>query len=127
MSLHPAQIDMINQFVAALSNMGCEYHISIPDGETLANVEMVRKDQIIKSATLTYGRGVLTHYLRPFMDDVQVGQMVMIPHGGYDADLLRQAAKSHGHRLWGTGACQTLPGEASDDGFLVFRKVPAPA
>lgn len=121
--LHPAQTDMVRHFAAALENMGCGYFIALPGGEEIKNRDMVCRSDISKSATLMYGRGVLTTYLRPFMDEIQVGQLLFVPHGEYDAKLLRQAAMSHGHKLWGNGACKTLPAENGDDGFLVFRTI----
>ena len=125
--LHPMQVQWLKTVETALQNLGCSYYIAAPGQEPVGNVTVhippVKKTRPRSSDV--YTRGTLRNYLRPFMDDIQVGQVAVIPFGDFIPAFLVQSARSYGLELWGVGACRVMPPATGDTEFAVMRRVGA--
>ena len=56
-----------------------------------------------RSFSSKYGRGTILNYIRPYIDNLKVGEVAQIPAGDYELAAVAAICASHSHRLFGTG------------------------
>jgi len=65
------------------------------------------KEPIKRTGGRKYPHGERSEYVRKFLPDMKVGDVVMIPFDRYDAIEVQSSATSTAHRLWGSGSVTT--------------------
>ena len=65
------------------------------------------KEPIKRTGGRKYPHGERSEYVRKFLLDMKVGDVVMIPFDRYEAIEVQSSATSTAHRLWGSGSVTT--------------------
>lgn len=103
-------LDQSVKNLSALENRGViEFKIFTKDGEEFGKMKAIRprvkKEK--KKRVSTYPHGEIRKYLLPMLQDTKTDQVVSIPLGKYDAEILRGNACSWCTTVWGSGAYKT--------------------
>ena len=102
--LHALQLAQINIIEIVLKNMGCSYKIKLPNGNVI-------QSEPIKPATpkrvRMYPYNEVRNYYRPFVADVQPGQITYVPLDKYPPSYLQKHLCSHLCSIWGSGTYTT--------------------
>ena len=93
----------LDRAIKLLEALKLEYAIKNFDGKILGNLEIKKKEKIPK-----YKRGSASQYVRPFLQNLQIGEIVTVPCGQFDKQTVAQACSSMAYSMWGKGgATQT--------------------
>lgn len=65
------------------------------------------KEPIKRSGGRKHPHGERSNYVRQFLTNMKVSDVVAIPFGHYDAIDVQSSATSTAHRLWGSGSVTT--------------------
>lgn len=86
----------VQRAVQVLLNLKCQYFVVMQDGTTFG--ELPSK----KGSGLPHG--TLTHYFKPFVQNVRVGEIVVIPLLDYPKGSMASSLASHLSKHWGNGS-----------------------
>lgn len=100
----------IQQAIKLLEATKCGYAIVMPNGERVQN-QAFEKSKKIK-------RGSLLQYYKPFFDNVQVGDVVVIPFAEHDRKALACSATSWCSAHWGNGSYKSC---STDSALEILR------
>lgn len=108
-TLTRAQRDMLGRMMHALSAMNCKFLVITPEGEKYGNMREDDKPAKGKRRPLKHPFGVKAAYVRPYLETLDVGQVVEIPVEGSDftATEIVNACSSLACKLWGNGQATT--------------------
>ena len=87
------QLSILPVQFAIIDDMGNQY------GDLEVAVEKVRKRK--KSA---YPKGSITAYVMPFIKDLTVGDVAVVPFGDWDKKSLNSGLTACASRIWGNGS-----------------------
>jgi len=95
----------IAKLIKALDGAGANYKIILPDGTEYGTLETkpVKKTKPKGTRASPYPRGELHNYVQPFLADVPVGGVAVIPYDKYPGPLLAARCHSAGFDSWGKG------------------------
>ena len=95
----------IAKLINALNGAGADYKIILPDGTEYGTLETkpVKKTKPKSSRASPYPRGELHNYVQPFLADIPVGGVAVIPYDKYPGPLLAARCHSAGFDSWGKG------------------------
>ena len=96
MSIHQIAIE---KAIRMLSASGATYHIKSTDKEWGAPIKAVKLKRNAK-----YGYGALTNHFAPFIKDIKVGDVALVPFGEFDKESIRGALCGHLSHHWGNGS-----------------------
>ena len=95
----------IAKLINALNGAGADYKIILPDGTEYGTLETkpvkVKKPKGTRASP--YPRGELHNYVQPFLADIPVGGVAVIPYDKYPGPLLAARCHSAGFDSWGKG------------------------
>ena len=110
-SLTKAQQEMLGRITHALHGMGCKFFIVTPDGEKYGNIkeEAVPAKPQRRKRPLKFAFGFKTNYVKPYLKDLDVGQVAEIPfHEVMTVTDLVSTASSTATHMWGKGAATVM-------------------
>lgn len=110
------QKTQLKRIETMLTGMGCVYKIRTPDGETHSNREEVKVSK--GGRKLAYPMGTWAAYIEPYLKDLKIGEVALVPKGEFEIAKLQQNVSSYAIKLWGNGAAVTARRE---DGVEVMR------
>ena len=97
----------IAKLIKALDGAEASYKIILPDGTEYGTLETkpvkVKKPKGTRASP--YPRGELKAYVEPFLADIAVGGVAVIPYDKYPGPLLAARCYSAGFDAWGKGNC----------------------
>lgn len=97
------QNETLKKAIKFLDALKLEYAIKDFDGKILGNLEIKKKEKVLK-----YKRGLASQYVRPYLQNLQIGEIVTVPCGQFDKQTVGQACSSMAYNMWGKGgATQT--------------------
>jgi hypothetical protein len=90
--------------IRLLNSIDVEYAI-LAGGEKHGTLELAVKKtkKGERSFSSKYGRGTILNYIRPYIDNLKVGEVVQIPTGEYNLEAVAATSASHSHRMFGNG------------------------
>jgi hypothetical protein len=95
----------IAKLIKALDGAEASYKIILPDGTEYGTLETkpvkVKKPKGTRASP--YPRGELKNYVEPFLADIPVGGVAVIPYDKYPGPLLAARCYSAGFDSWGKG------------------------
>ena len=84
-----------------------KFVIVLPDGTTFTQGDLQLEKTKRRTRNLKYPRGSLCQHYRPYLADLQVGNMAAVPFDKFDAESLRSGIASDCSKTWGNGAAMT--------------------
>lgn len=91
----------IKKAIAMLNAAGCTYHI-VCDGQEFGAPIKSKSKKYEK-----YGFGVVTGYIKNYLENMEVGMIREIPFGDFDYKDLRATMSSYLVKQYGKGSCTT--------------------
>ena len=100
--LHTLQLQQLERIETVLKNMGCHYEIKQPDGVMRVHgaVNKAKRPRL-------YPHNETRNYYKPFVDDVQPGQVAYVPLDKYPSLYLQSHLCSYLTSKWGRGTYTT--------------------
>ena len=93
----------LDRAIKILEALKLKYAIKDFDGKILGNLEIKKQEKVLK-----YKRGSPAQYVRPYLQNLQIGETVTVPCGQFDKQTVAQSCSSMAYNLWGKGgATQT--------------------
>jgi hypothetical protein len=90
----------IKKYVQILINMGCKVAVLAPNGDLYGNAEL--KNYSEKTHKIReFSWGSILNHARPFIEDLQAGQSVMIPLNEFPMKSMSSTVTSYCVRKWG--------------------------
>jgi len=91
----------LQRAIAMLQGAGAQYKIIDEDGQEYTNFEAK------KTRTYKYPFGALTKHFRPYVEKMEVGELVEVPAGIYDLGSVQSALTGWFCNNHGNGSCMT--------------------
>lgn len=105
-------VNTIQRTANMMDKNGIQYKIIMPDGTEYGSLVTAPqgltnggKPRQRKGAI--YGHGVLADHIAPYMDNLQSGEVAVIPLNGYDVTSVASAVSGRAHNKWGNGTYTT--------------------
>ena len=111
---------LLNRALMTLKAMNAEYKVILPDGTQFGDLEVQVKPEPKKKRPCKYPRGTLNNYVRDFMKDMIVGDLVEIPVGEFLITEVQTAACNYSLTEWGKG-CLTTAQNADKSAIEAMR------
>lgn len=93
----------LKRAIAMLNAIGVSYAIVEEDGTRHGELEVVPKQNGRK-----YPRGTLSGIVKPYIENMKVGDVVQIPVGDFEPEEIRSAAVSWSCYHWGNQTITTV-------------------
>lgn len=97
----------IEQFEQVLIKAGAKYKIILEDGTQYGELDVVEK-KVIKRRSNLLPHGTLSNYFKPFVEQIEVGDVVSIPFNSFDPETLRGSVASWAVINLGKGSVTTM-------------------
>ena len=98
----------LEKAVKLLNALKVKYAIIDFDGNLIGNLEVKQEEIKRKRSPSKYEHGALANYVRPYLMNLEVGGVAIIPDGDFDVHTLGKSISSTACGLWGNGnATQT--------------------
>ena len=101
----------LKKALVLLKASGCTYHVVDMDGEEYGEPIHEKKKRLFK-----YKYGAVRTYLKPYIENLQEGQVVEVPIGEFNIDSVQSGLASYMAAMYGMGQYITT---RSDDGQFV--------
>jgi hypothetical protein len=99
---------LLNKAIVILQAMpAVKFVIVLPDGATITQGDLQLQKTKQRTRNFKYPVGSVCQYYKPYVADLQVGQMVEIPFDKFDPEPLRSGIASHCSKFWGNGSAMT--------------------
>ena len=105
--LSPLQQQQLERICAALTGMGCRFGIMTPDGTHMGTDAFVPKKTPGKKAPPKYPVGSLRNHIRPYLQNIQTGQVGYVPVAPYDFETIQASICSYLRETWGQNTYTT--------------------
>lgn len=99
------QMKHIKSWTAVLDKWGAQYKIVMPDGTEFGTLDVVVKKR--KRTAGPHPYGTLQAYFKPLLEDMTLGDVVVVPFDAFEGERLRSAISAWGAVCWGKGSCST--------------------
>jgi hypothetical protein len=99
------QEQALKRAIAMLEGMKCSYAIIDPIGNKHGILAI--KEPSVRSGGRKYPHGERSTYARTFVSSMQIGDVVSVPFGKYDALDVQSSSTSAAHKMWGKGSVTT--------------------
>jgi hypothetical protein len=99
------QEQALKRAIALLEGMKCSYAIIDPLGNKHGLLAV--KEPIVRNGVRKHPHGERSAYVRTYLSPMNVGDVVDIPLGKYDALDVQASATSAAHRMWDKGSVTT--------------------
>jgi hypothetical protein len=98
---------LLNRALMTLKAMNAEYKVILPDGTQFGDLEVQVKPERKKKRPCKYPRGTMQNYVREFMKDMAVGDLVEVPVGEFLITEVQTAVCNFSLFEWGKGCLTT--------------------
>lgn len=99
------QEQALKRAIAMLDGMKCSYAIIDPLGNKHGLLAV--KEPAVRSGGRKYPHGERSSYVRTFVTAMNVGDIIDVPFGKFDALDVQSSSTSAAHKLWGKGSVTT--------------------
>lgn len=121
MSLSTTQGKLLAKALSMLDALPVRYYVLTDGGQYHQRGDLTVVQAPAKRRTKgKYPFGTMSAYIRPFMQDMAVGDVMKIPAGQFTAKELRNSAVPWGIRTWGKG---TIISSIDDPQFLEVMRI----
>lgn len=96
------QKKQVEKWATMLDAWGVKFKIILDDGAEFGGLEVIKEKS--HKRHLKYPWGLMAAYVKPFVENMAVGDVVAIPFGDYDRKSVQGAASAACHAMWGKGA-----------------------
>lgn len=87
----------IDQALRLLNASGCKYFVIDEEGKTYGEIPSVTKSKKQRK----YKPGLMSNYFKPFLVNVKIGDVAVIPFNDFDPPTLSGAITAYLSRTWG--------------------------
>ena len=99
------QEQALKRAISMLEGMKCSYAIIDPLGNKHGNLAV--QEPSVRSGVRKFPHGERSTYVRTFISSMNVGDVVSVPLGKFDALDVQSSSTSAAHKLWGKGSVTT--------------------
>lgn len=99
------QEQALKRAIAVLDAMKCSYAIIDPLGNKHGLLAV--KEPTVRNGGRVHPHGERSSYVRSFLSSMQVGDVIDVPFGKYDALDVQSSSTSASHKMWGKGSVTT--------------------
>ena len=100
---------LFNKAIVILQAMpAVKFVIVLPDGATVTQGDLQLEKTKRRTRNLKYPMGSVCQHYKPYVADLQVGKIVEVPFGKFDAEPLRSGIASFCSNVWGNGSAMTV-------------------
>jgi hypothetical protein len=96
-TMHELQKKGMEQSIKFLDSINCQYKVIDPDGNVYTNIVESTK----KRKTKQFPLGAVKAYYMPFIENIQVGEVVCIPYGNFPSKTLASSVTSQMSAMFG--------------------------
>lgn len=97
---------MMMKALTMLNAHGARYRIELPDGTVHGDLALPQPEAP-KRRPMKHPYGTMTAYVRPLMQHLAVGELVIVPCNGFTPHDVQNACGNCGSALWGKGSVTT--------------------
>lgn len=99
------QLRMMQRAIDILRNLPVQFVVVAPGDRVFkhGDWELVPKQQGKQQRVHKYERGAVRNHVRPYLENLQAGEVVKIPVGEFDVTAIQGNVSSYAHYLWGEG------------------------
>lgn len=110
--LHKVGLD---RAIAFLKSIECQFKVIDDEGNVFTNIS---ENEVRKRRPSIYPHGLLSAHVKKHLDQIKVGQVVVIPTGDFDLDSIGSTATSIMNKTYGNGSYAS---HKADHGFEILR------
>lgn len=100
---------LLNKAITILQAMPVvKFVIVLPDGTTLTQGDLQLEKTKRKPRNLRFPIGSVCQHYKPYLENLEIGQIAEVPFDKFDAEPLRSGIASHCSKIWGNGAAMTV-------------------
>jgi len=103
--------------IKQLSILPVKFAVIDDDGNKYGNLEIVVNSGRKRKKSV-YPKGSITAYVMPFIKDLAVGEVAVVPFGDWDKKSLNSGLTACASRIWGNGSYTSC---TSTDGYELMR------
>lgn len=118
------QLRMMQRAIDILRNLPVQFVVVAPGDRVFkyGDWELVPKKQGKQRRAYKYERGAVRNHIRPYLDNLQAGEVVEIPVGEFDVAAIQSNVSNYARLLWGEGNHTTT--RARDHSYVeLYRAV----
>tara|TARA_R110000868_G_scaffold115032_4_gene307560 strand:- start:14581 stop:14928 length:348 start_codon:yes stop_codon:yes gene_type:complete len=105
----------LDRAIAFLKSIECQFKVIDGKGNVYTNIS---ENEVKKRRPRTYPHGLLSAHVKKHLDQIKVGQVVVIPSGDFDLDSVGRTATSIMSKVYGNGSYTS---HKADHGFEILR------
>jgi|TARA_R110000868_G_scaffold331298_4_gene592274 hypothetical protein len=99
---------VLNKAVAMLSAIKAEFVIKTEDGEYIKMGNLEVQEPKTRKRRSEFPHGTYKNYVESFgFSAMQVGDVIVVPKGVFDAETVRGSLSSRACKMWGNGSAVT--------------------
>jgi hypothetical protein len=98
---------MMMKALTMLNAHGARYRIELPDGTVHGDLVLLPATPPRKKRPLMYPMGTLKNYVQPFLQNLAVGEIAVVPCDIYTVGAIQAACLNFTLPLWGKGSTTT--------------------
>jgi len=99
--MHELQKLGLQRTITFLDSIKCQYKLIDVEGNVHTNIP---EDVLKKRSPSKYGHKELSNYIRPYIERLKIGDVVLIPFGAFDASSIQSSATSLTGMTYGKGS-----------------------
>ena len=105
LQLSQVQQQALKRAMVLLDSVKCKYAITDPAGTKYGTLEIKEPQKRIKNSQYTHGER--TTYMKQYLKNLNVGDVVEVPRGAYELDMLQSIGHSVAQKMWGMSSATT--------------------
>ena len=99
--MHALHAIGLERAIAFLQSIECQFKVIDGEGKVYTNI--VEKE-VKKRRPRTHPHGMLSAHVKKHLDQIKVGQVIIIPPGEFDLDSVGRTATSIMNQIYGNGS-----------------------
>jgi hypothetical protein len=113
--MHDLHKKGLDRAIAFLTSIECQFKVSDGEGNVYTNIS---ENEVRKRRPSIYPHGLLSAHVKKHLDQIKVGQVVVIPSGDFDLDSVGRTATSIMSKVYGNGSYAS---HKTNHGFEILR------
>jgi hypothetical protein len=103
---------LLERALMTLKAMNAQFKVIMPDGQEFGDLEIAQKTE--KRRVFKYPRGTMQNFVRGFLMDMAVGDLVEIKCDDFELAEIQTAACNYALMNWGKGSIMTAQNQANN-------------